>query len=71
VPRGVHGIEPVLECFKKKGYKYKDSADLRWRHVGLSADGKCYLFDLESLIKVSDAEVIDIGYQLDLLDDEI
>jgi hypothetical protein len=62
----VDDIEPVLAGFKKNGYKYKDS-DLQWRHVGRSADRKCYLFDLESLIKVNDAEAIDIDEQLDLL----
>jgi hypothetical protein len=59
-------ITPVLAGFKKNGYTYKD-ADLCWRHVGRNADGKCYLFDLESLIKLNDAEDIDIEDGVHLL----
>jgi hypothetical protein len=37
----------------------------------LAADGKCYLFDLESLMQLNDAEDIDIEDQPDLLFDKI
>jgi hypothetical protein len=52
-------VRAVLERFKSLGYSYR-SKDLRWRHLGLKANGECLLFDLESLEKIPEGTEIDI-----------
>jgi hypothetical protein len=58
-------VRAVLEHFKHLGYSYR-SGDLRWRHVGLKANGDCLLFDLESLEKIPEGTEINIQESMDL-----